>query len=208
MTLVNVKAIVTATLVAQYGNFKVIPTNMGDARVPATYRKAILNIPPSIITIPGVNYEFFIDNTGYILESISYHEDFIKLKQRINRIDTRKIKVPETIPITEVPIEYITVDDSGIKHHTVTSNGIVSHDDDLFKALLDDEEEDDDMQIENYSQYLHPEFIFQKTLWTTYTDLMEYSIVPDKPVMRDIPDNVRESASPIKSVINKLFGKG
>ena len=186
---------------------------MGEAKAPAVYRKAILNAPPAIITIPGVNYEFFIDNSGYILESISYHEDFIKLKQRLNRIDIHKIKIPETIPVTEVPIQYVIVDDSGVKHRTVTKDGITSYgDEDLFKALLNDDDDNDDsgdsnMYIENISQYVSPEFIFQKTVWITHTDLLEYSVVQDKPVMRDIPDNVRATASPIKSVINKLFGK-
>lgn len=211
MTLVNIKVIVTASLVAQYGNFKTIQTSMGEAKVPAVYRKAILNVPPAIITIPGVSYEFFIDNCGYILESIPYHEDFIKLKQRLNSIDTHKIKIPETIPVTEVPIRYVTVDGSGVKHRTVTKDGITSYgDEDLFKALLDDDDDDSsdtNMYIENISQYVSPEFIFQKTMWTTYSDILEYSIVQDKPVMRDIPDNVRATASPIKSVINRLFGK-
>ena len=78
--------------------------------------------------------------------------------------------------------------------------------------MLNDDDDNDDsgdsnMYIENISQYVSPEFIFQKTVWITHTDLLEYSVVQDKPVMRDIPDNVRATASPIKSVINKLFGK-
>ena len=210
MGLVNLKLIVSMRLVAQYGNFRIVDTPHGEIKIPAKYLMPILQLPPATIEIPELDYQFMIDYLNDILEMVPYHSDFIKLKNYMNRIDTTKLKIRETIPVPEVPVEYISLEDN--RRHKVTNGGVEDLDDNeesLFRAILDDDDEDDEdddsIRVEHVHRYVSPNFIYQRCNWQTMTDIQEFTFI-DKNKRVPIPDDQKASASPIKQILKTVFG--
>ena len=188
MAMINVRVIVNTELRAQYGNFRETDTQFGPTTTPCKYLVPVLRIPPAIIEVPNIDYEYFIDNIDSILNSIVFTEDFLYYKDHIDRIDTKKVECPETIPVEQVPIEYVVFKDGDMRRNTVTQQGVTIDskydEDDLFRTIMDDDDDDDDsdqddMYVDNITKYVSPNFIFQKVYWHTRTDLLSFSFVKE-----------------------------
>lgn len=212
---------VSIHLVAQYGNFRYTTASNGqDVKVPAKHELHLLQIPPAIITVPDLDYEFFLDNVDDIADSLYFSKDYKKLKQAVDMIDVKKIQVPDVIPVTDIQYKYNAMDGS---EFIVKKNTIIPMDKDgeLFKTLLSDTEDDDDdddyididddddedsgMKIEAICRFVNPEFKFQSLSWKTYIDIQDYDF-RDKS-REPMPEGTNlKAAAPVKNILKSFFG--
>ncbi len=208
MALVNVKFIVYARLIAQYSNVRNVYTVDGDEiSAPVTFNRPILNIPPCIIELPEIDYEYFITSIDEIVASLQFHEDFVKLKDSLNNVDISKIDAPKEISVSDVPLEYVTFDNNKINRHIVTNKGIydVNEEGDI-EDPHDDVGEDQDMSIENVCSYVKPNFTFKKSVWSTTIDLLEFGFTRKKP-QHTATESDRRMARPIKDILLSIFNR-
>lgn len=216
---VNANFCVSIHLVAQYGNFRISTTDMGHKiKVPAKHELHVMQIPPAIITIKDLDYGYFLDRVDDIADSLYFSNEYQELKRCVDMIDTTKIKIPESIPVSDVPLNYTAKD--GLQY-VVKGNTMIPRngEEDLFTALLsdvedddlndaDDEEDDEDSEglpsIESMCAYALPEFKFQSMTWKTYIDIKDFEFVKSKHTT--VPFGTDKSkARPILDVIKGFF---
>ena len=212
----NVKAtvVVYARLVAQYGNFRLYTLRNGnEVRVPSVYNMTVFEFPPTSIELPPMDFEYFVDNIDEVLDLMRYNDKFLTLKQYLDHVDTKKISMPDTIPVSDVPIEYVSYRNNSVNRNVITPNGINELDRSPFdiRGIYSDDDEDDDdglpdedeIEVENVVRFVSPNFIYQTMNWATAIDIGSFSFVEDKP-HSTIPDNIRAKATPISKILSKL----
>ena len=208
MSRVKASVVVYSRLIAQYGNFRVHTMPNGSTiRIPAVYNFAVFEFPPATIDLPEMEFEYFNDNIEDILDIMEYNDQYLKLKRYLSHVDTSKLSIPDTIPVSEVPVEYVSFRHNSYNKNIITPNGIqeTEHDPYDIRGLdIDDEDDDpdssdDDMEVESVIQYLSPSFIYQSMNWHTIVDIGSFGFVEEK--AHTIDDKVRERSTPIQMLL-------
>ena len=204
MPLVNVRIVVTARLLAQYGNFRIVPTSSGgEVRRPAKYLRPVVTVPPAYIDIKGIDYETMLTDINAIMKSMEFNKGYLDFIDALDEIDIDKINMPKTIPVAEVPMEYVTVENGQTNKHIITADGIDGESSIGVPGIDVDKDDDLDVTIEAVCHYLSPNFIYQKADWYHSIDLYEWEFVSnEEPVHRG-----RGILKPIKEVLYGLIEK-
>ena len=213
MPKVNANFYVSIHLVAQYGNFRYNTASNGqDVKVPARHELHLLQIPPAIVTVPDLDYEYFLDNINEICDSLYFSKDYLKLKSAVDMIDVSKVKVPDSIPVSDIQYKYNAHDGSQfiVKKNTILP---VDPDVDSFKAMLDEtddddedtEDDEDDIEVEAICRFVFPEFKFQSMSWKTYIDIKDYDFVEH--ARQPLPQGTNtKAATSVKDILKSFFG--
>ena len=205
MPLVNVKILITAKLIAQYGNFRIMPTSSGgEIRRPAKYYRPIVQVPPMYIDVKGIDYEMMLSDMDVILKSLEYNKEYLDMVDSLDEIDISKINVPETVPVSEVPMEYVTIENGKTNKHVITADGIDGEENIGVPGIdVDSDDEDVDVKVEAICRYLSPNFIYQKTDWYHTMDLYEWEFVDTESKVITRPFT---KLKPIKDALTNLLG--
>ena len=211
MARVNLRILVSATLIGKYTNSRVVALKNGSIiAVPTKYYVPMVELTPHMMQIPDVDYEFLIDRSKEVMVSCQYHPDYIKYTRYVKSIDITGIKADDKIPVNEVPMEYVTIDDKYIQQSgDDDDDSFIDDDFDDDDDLVDDEEieeiDDDKPLIESICRYTSPNFEFQTADWKINVRLYDYQFVQDKPEP-ETEKTVHEHESwSIKSLVDKIL---
>lgn len=211
MAKVNLRVLISATLLGKYTNSRVVALENGSTIVvPTTYYLPMVELAPKVLHIPDIDYEFFIDRSKDVIVSCQYHPDYIQYSKYVNSIDITGIKAADKIPVNEVPMEYVTIDDRYLKQPGGESDVFEDDEDDVddddeIGYTLDDDNPDGKPIIESICRYTSPNFEFKTADWKMNIRLYDYQFIMenDKPE-HDIKVPEEKSWS-IRRLIDKIL---
>ena len=207
MARVNLRILVSATLIGKYTNSRVVALKNGSIiSVPTKYYLPMVELTPHMMQIPDVDYEFLVDRAKDVMVSCQYHPDYIKYTRYVKSIDITGIKASDKIPVNEVPMEYVTIDDKYIQQ---AEDDFLDDDELDDEDLLDDDEIDDvddgTPLIESICRYTSPNFEFQTADWKINVRLYDYQFISDKPEPESEKTVHEKDSWSIQRLIDKIL---